>query len=332
MKGLIGKTVKIRKAGLSVFFFCSLLFLNNNVCSADLKDISYQYTLSNFTGAEAYTWANLSIDEFRDEIYVVYQNEIKIYNSKGMLVYTFGDDERLNGRVEDVAIDKDGTIYLLLHTGLGSVVMRCNYRGEPVSRIEFKNFPQEFEGISPSSIIYREGRLYLAELLNSKKVFITDTNGFFQEGYDLGSLLKLDDYEGRPGQEKEIVGYNIDHKGNILLTVPTLFRAFVVSPDRKVQTFGEPGNTPGKFSVVTGIASDEAGNYYVSDTLKSVVMVFDKDSKFVTEFGYRGDQPDNLFAPKYILVHDDYLYISQARKRGISVFKLNSLNSEIGME
>jgi len=289
---------------------------------ADIGGAYYLYNLSDFSGSVPYNWAGLAVDKEQNEIYVVYKNDIEVFNAKGMKIYSFGDDENIRGVIYDVAVAADGNIFLLLHEEDSYSVMRCNYRGESVSEIKFSNFPPAYSRVNPSRIIYRSGNLYLADLMASKKVVITDTNGNFLDGYDINALFGLDEYDKKPGQEKEIAGFSVDREGNMLFTVPTIFRAFVLTPDGRVRSFGESGNIPGKFSVVAGIAADDSGNIYIADTLKSVVMIFDKDFKFIMELGYRGEKPGNLIAPRNMIVNNGNIYVSQSRKRGVSVYRI----------
>jgi hypothetical protein len=75
--------------------------------------------------------------------------------------------------------------------------------------------------------------------------------------------------------------------------------------------------------VVAGIVKDSRGDYLVVDKLKCAVMVFDKDFNFLTQFGYRGSRPGNLIAPDDIAIdNNDRIYVTQAARRGVSVFKL----------
>ena len=61
----------------------------------------------------------------------------------------------------------------------------------------------------------------------------------------------------------------------------------------------------------------------VVDKLRCVVMVFDADFNFLTEFGYRGTRPENLIVPDDVVVdRKGRLYVTQGRMRGISVFAL----------
>ena len=80
----------------------------------------------------------------------------------------------------------------------------------------------------------------------------------------------------------------------------------------------------GKFGVISGIEADAAGRIYVTDRLRCVVLVFDKDFQFVTEFGYRGAAPQNLIVPDDVAINDqnDTVYVSQAANLGVSVYKL----------
>lgn len=299
-----------------------IVIVNAPYVKADIGGAYYLYNLSDFSGSVPYNWAGLSVDREQNEVYVVYKNDVEVFNDKGMKIYSFGDDEKIRGVIYDVAVAGDGTIFLLLHEDDNYSVMRCNYRGESVSEIKFSNFPPLYSKMVPARIIYRAGNLYLADLMASKKVVITDTNGNFKDGYDINSLFGLDEFENKPGQEKEIAGFSVDREGNMLFTVPTIFRAFVLTPDGKVRSFGESGNIPGKFSVVAGIAADDSGNIYIADSLKSAVMIFDKDFKFIMEFGYRGNKPENLIIPRNMVVSNGNLYVSQARKRGVSVYKI----------
>jgi DNA-binding beta-propeller fold protein YncE len=280
---------------------------------------SYLYTLSNFTGAVPYSWTRISIDREKGEIYVISKGSVSIFNERGMEIYNFGSDTDI-GAVADVAVDKDGNIFVLSYHGYSTVLTLCNFRGEPVSRIEMKNLPQELSGFSPDRMIYREGLLYLVSL-NSMRMIMASTDGDFKEAYDLASLAGIEEEERA---DTGIAGFNIDKEGNMLFTVPVIAKAYVISPDRKVRSFGKRGSAPGKFGVPAGIAADASGNYYVSDTLRCVVMAFDKDFKFLTEFGFRGIGPGNLIGPgELALDNSSRLYVSQLRRRGVSVFKIS---------
>jgi len=119
-------------------------------------------------------------------------------------------------------------------------------------------------------------------------------------------------------------GFDVDPEENLLFTVPLLFSAFRMSSNGKLEQVGNSGSSPGGFGIVAGIASDEHGFYYVTDRLRCVVMIFDQDFNFITEFGHRGYRPANLIVPDDVAVdRRGNIYVSQAGNRGVSVFKIH---------
>jgi hypothetical protein len=75
--------------------------------------------------------------------------------------------------------------------------------------------------------------------------------------------------------------------------------------------------------VVSGIATDDRGNIFLTDRRRSVVMVFSPDLKFLNEFGYRGFGPGNLIVPDDIVLDgNNKVYVAQMRKRGIQVYRV----------
>jgi hypothetical protein len=258
----------------------------------------------------------VTVDQATDEAYVIYQNIVHIFNASGMEVFSFGDDLDL-GQVIDAAVDTNGDILLLSYKDLHSIVTRCNYRGIPKAQIEFTKFP-EGQGLDANRMVLRNGLLYFANLA-ALRVTITNISGEFQSQVDFMSLLQPEDR--RDGVEA--IGFTVDQSGSIFLTMPTLFRVFKRTADGTLTSFGKPGSGPGQFGVLSGIATDTHGNVLVADKLKCVVMLFDKAFNFITEFGYRGPNADNLIVPDDLAVdRRDRVYVAQYRQRGVSVFSL----------
>lgn len=300
------------------------------LCTATAKaqpvKATYLYNLSGFTGTISFSWPRIFIDQERNEVYVVYQNFIRIFNETGMEVYRFGDDLDL-GSILDVTVDREGNILLLSQKWLESGdtirydITLCNYRGEPVSRIELKNLPAEYSKFLPNRMIYRERNLYLVSL-HTMIAVVTDENGVFKEAYDILPMLELEEKEK---QDAMMESFSIDHQGNFLFTIPPLFRAYKITPDRNVSYFGKPGSTPGRFNIVAGIGSDNKGNIYVVDKLKCSVMVYDKNFNFLNQFSSRGWKPGFLIAPEDVAIDNHgKVYVTQAGNKGISVFKVTS--------
>lgn len=306
-----------RKFLLIILFSGSLVLgaINNDVAAA--IDTSFLYTLSNFSGTVPYNWGRVFADKERDEIYVLYKNIISVFNSSGMEIYRFGEDFDL-GLIYDAVLDRKGDILMLTYRGSEYDIIRCNFRGDPLGKIEIKNLPSEFSDLSPDRMDYRDGKLYLVSRRQMKIIVTSD--GQFETGYDFPSLLNLSEKER---QSTEINGFSVDSNGNILFTIAVLFKAFKLSPDGEIESFGTPGGTPGKFGVVSGIVSDSHGNYLVADQLKSAVMVFNSNYELLTQFGFRGVGPGSLIRPRALTIDSrDRVYVTNGARRGISVFKI----------
>jgi hypothetical protein len=285
--------------------------------------ISFLYSLSGFTGTIPYDRGRVSIDRERNETYALYQNTIRVFNENGMEIFVFGEELDI-GHILDVAIDRHGDILLLSYTSLDGVskrsIVKCNYRGEPIAEVQLKGLPADLADFVPNRMIYKNGDLYFMSWMGMA-VVVTDSDGNVKKSYDLISLLDLEEKERG---NIEVTGFSVDDRGNILFTVAVLFKAYILSPDGRVTSFGRPGGAPGRFNVVAGIVADSRGNYLVADKLKSAVMVFDSRFNFLTQFGYRGFKPGNLIVPEDIIIDKhDRIYVTQAQKRGVSVFKIN---------
>jgi DNA-binding beta-propeller fold protein YncE len=254
----------------------------------------FLYTLSNFSGTVPLDLARIHFDEDRQEMYVTDSSNggVRIFNAQGMEIYRFGDDWN-RGSINAAAVKKDGNILVLNQTISKNTIYLCNFRGEAISELALKSLPTDFEGFSPSGMVYRHEKLYLLDN-NAMRLLVTDSNGV-----------------------------SVDRECNILFTIPVLFSAFRLTPQGKLSGFGRPGSAPGRFNNAAGIVADDRGYYYVSDRLKSAILIFDKNFKFVKEFGYRGRKPHNLISPRDLsLDAKGRLYVSQLSSRGVSVFKI----------
>jgi DNA-binding beta-propeller fold protein YncE len=299
--------------------------------SAEMK-ATYLYNLSNFTGTVPTSSARVSLDPVTKEVYVITGDLVRIFNTTGMEIYSFGEDLNV-GVLADAALDGNGNIYVLSYSyqKKGTSITLCNYRGDPIREIKLTNVPPQLEGFRPNHLIYRNGSLYLASDSDMMAI-VTDADGAFKTSIDFYELMGVKEFIAKTGEKKAasrsdlgIAGFFVDHEGNMLFTSPITAVAYVVTPDLKVKSFGRRGSAPGRFAVPRGMARDRFGNYLVSDILRCVVMVFDKDFEFKMEFGYRGFGPSNLIGPTEMVIDDDSnLYITQLRERGISVFNLKS--------
>ena len=278
---------------------------------------NYMYNLSNFYGTVGYDWCRPYFDPKTGEIFVAEGGRVQIFNPAGMQIYTFSEGEL--GTVQDVSTDSDGNILTLSWSYPDYFIGKCDYRGELLRKVRPTGVPDDFSDFSPSRMIHRNGEIYLVDRTRLR-VAVVDRDGVFQRGYDLASPMQVKDKD-RP--DNDIFGFSLDGEGNMLFTVPAQARAYRLTTEGKIDSFGRRGSGPGKFGVPSGIAADGKGNLLVADTLRCVVLIFDKDFQFQSEFGFRGLAPGKLIGPKELESDGgNRVFVTQMRKRGISVFNI----------
>lgn len=286
--------------------------------------VAYLYSLSTLNGFVPFSGANLTYDDLSHELFVYSNGRVRIFNDSGMEIFSMGDTPEV-GALVSVAGMENGDLLALSFAEGKPALLRCNFRGELIARFEPSGVPAEHAGFAASVMRYRNGRVYLADL-GGMRIMVTGADGRFEKLFDVAAMLDLAEKRDQTGFK----GFNIDPAGAMLFTVQPLFRAYVLTLDGKLTGFGQRGSSPGKFNVVAGIAADERGNYYVTDILKSVVIVFDKGFRFVKEFGYRGGGPGNLIAPVDVAVGGGKVFVSQHARRGVSVFQVEDAPPSTG--
>jgi DNA-binding beta-propeller fold protein YncE len=312
-------------------FLLTAAFLATSVLTSQAAiKVDYIYNLSSFEGVEPFSGGRMFMDNAQNELYVCNSDGVAIFNGSGMEVYTFGG-ERQFGSLGGGAVDKDGNILLLtsrynysLATKSGRTqtdLVLCNYRGEPISKMTLKGVPPEFGNFNPAEIASRGDRLYLSDD-SSMKVIVIDWTGKYLDGYNIGSILNFSEQKVR---DTGMSGFSVDKDGNIYFTISEYFRAYKMTPNRQVSSWGTPGGAPGKFNIATAIDTDDKGNIYVVDALKASVEVFDKDFHFLMDFGGRGIGPGDLISPQGIMIDDKgTVYVSQSANRGVNVYRISN--------
>ena len=305
-------------AGLTLL--CIILSTGHTVAQSPVEVRPYfLYDLSTFTGKIPLSYARITVDESRNEVYVVdpANHAVRIFNDKGLQTYSFGDDDERFGYMEDVVVLENGDIIVL---SSGRFIL-CNYRGQIREIFGLQGLPKTLASFQPGRMILRQGKLYLAQD-KTLQVVVADLRGQFIEQIDLPALLEMSPKEVA---NSGLGGFNVAEDGTILFTIPVKAHAYRLPPgSTEVHVFGEGGSAPGRFGVVQGIAPGPDGLIYVADVLKSAVIVWDRNLTFVTEFGGRTGRQGGLWSP--VNLASTYkgckLYVAQRAKRGISVFRV----------
>ncbi len=300
---------------------------------------SYEYNLADFSGPIPYMHAILARDNVSNEVYVMHRakKNVRIFGETGMEIYRFGDEGEFAGAA-DLAVDDRGDIYILNRPDKPGTfrITQCNFRGEPQAEFMIQGIPEEFAGISPVFMEIVNEKIYFADpgLL---AIIVADLRGNFVRGYNVQESLKeleegdqaekkTDSETGRKLKpvDTDFTGFNVDSRGNMYFTIATIFAAFRLSPDGTLESWGKPGSTPGSFGVAAGIATDDMGYIYIADKLRCVVIAFDSNLNYTTEFGFRGYGPKNLIVPNEVEVtRDGRIFVAQAASRGVSVFTVS---------
>lgn len=312
---------KLTKYPLWLIFSFVPLFTFASQSEAQIQ-VSFQYYLANFSGPVKTYRAKLAVANQQHETFIfdTREKDIRIFNEYGMETYHVGEDKEFFD-VRDLTLDDEGFIYIL-RGKTGKRISKLNFKGYPVEHITVTGISTEFRRFYPDTIVYRNDHIYLADT-NALVVVKADLQGRYVDGYDIAPLIVPLLEKGKDPDTITMFGVDIDPEENIVFTVPVLFSAFRLSPTGKLEQFGNSGSSPGQFGVVAGIASDEHGFYYVTDRLRCVVMIFDKNFKFIKEFGHRGYRPANLIVPDDVAIDKmGNIYVSQAANRGVSVFKI----------
>lgn len=298
----------------------SLLLLGAAPSLAGDINASYLFNLSDFDGIIPYNAARTFVDEVRGEVYVYTSGGLDIYNPSGMLTFHVDYDRELGG-VYDAALDDSGNILLLTNKEGSYGIVTCNYRGEPLSSVALRHVPPEFTEARPGRMIVRHGEIYLIDQ-GGMLVVVVDAAGEFVRGYDLAALMQVsEDHRADAGVE----GFTVDHDGRMLFVASSYGKAYRGALDGAITVFGKRGSSAGKFGVPGGIASDRNGNLLITDKLRAVIMIYNKELQFVKEFGFRGTQPGNVIVPSEITVDPvrNRAYVSQMRRRGVNIYQLS---------
>ena len=285
-------------------------------------DASFLYKLSTTTGVIPSNGLYVNFDPQTKETLLFGDGRVRVFNRTGMEVFSFGDDPETGGIVAAAATE-DGDFLLLSYFEDGPALVRANFRGELKQRFGITGLPPEIpQPFRPNGMGYARERIYVVDL-GQMRLVVLDAEGKFVAYHDLAKLCEVQEKRADNG----VKGYRVAPNGDFLFTVQPLFKAFVLSTDGTFQSFGTKGSAPGKFNIVSGIAVDEKGYYYVTDILKSAVLVFDKSFRWLKEFGYRGMKPGSLFAPVDVATGDGKVFVSQYARKGVSVFEVKVLEA-----
>jgi YVTN family beta-propeller protein len=151
-------------------------------------------------------------------------------------------------------------------------------------------------GWKPVDAVAFEGRLYVADMQNSRVVVLDLATGAVVS--TIGESGEPTDRLGRPSN------LAFDQDGNLYVTDVARFQVVRFGRDGRLQkTYGSVGDGPGRFARPKGIAVDRNGLLYAVDAAFSNVQIFTPEGRVATFFGGPGTGPGNLVLPAKVAIH-----------------------------
>lgn len=302
----------------------ALLALSVVPAFSEPADVVYRHDLADFTGTIPTSDARVVVDAPRSEVYTLYGNEVRVFNDAGMEIYRFTVDLE-TGRLLDLAIEESGDLVLLVYESGGGEgtknwsLVRADFRGRLSGTLALEQSGGT-ETLLPNRLLLRNGKVWLLSQ-GQMRAGVWGRDGSFERILDLAVLAGLPE-EDRTSAE--VSGFDVAADGTVVFAVPVQFRVHAIDPDGGVRSFGKPGSAAGNFGVLGDVALDGEGNLFVSDRLRSLVMVFRPDFRFLREFGRTANR--EWLARPGAMAFDPAgrLYVSQVRNRGVAVFAIAS--------
>jgi hypothetical protein len=118
-------------------------------------------------------------------------------------------------------------------------------------------------------------------------LYVITFKGFTLEGVK-NEILKFDkdgNFVVRFGEEFLPCEITIDKEGNLFITTDDCQVKKITKDGKFILSFGKKGKDKGEFMLPHGIAVDNDGNVYVTDTHNHRIQKFTKDGEFILAFG-----------------------------------------------
>jgi len=235
---------------------------------------------------------------------------IHVFDRLGSQYFFFPADRTMLASPVDIAIDKEGTIYV---TDSKKAVVYI-----------FKDSGKTFVSTMGSGIFKRPTGIAVNP--KTSELLVVDTLQSRVFRFDLSERLPKGSF-GTNGAAKGQFHYptniSVTSTGDIIVSDSLNFRVQVFSPEgRFLFTFGRMGDVPGTFSRPKGVASDSDGNIYVVDGLFDNVQIFDKRGRLLMAFGEHGTGYGDFWLPTGIYIdNNDLIYVSDSSNRRVQIFK-----------
>ena len=307
-----------------VSFAISFLLIATGIAFAadEENQPSYVYRLAPPVRGDEIGYAiAVTADPVTGEVFVCdsRRSRILIFDSEGLYRYQIRGGEVFSAP-RDVAVDKDGYLFVLAHHVDGRSLIQLDFDGMFMREIEFSEVPV-IEGarsnltsvaVSPSG-----DRLYLVDS-NRLEVWITDREGVIER------VIKLATAPLEEARQDMIVGRVDVYGDKMLLGMPSEARVRVYDVDGNLLTsVGQRGSAPCHLARPVAGALDVDGNVLVVDSQRMAVAGFKHEDNTCAGDHFRaGSGPGSLYYPTDIALDPmGKLYLSQGFEGRVQVYE-----------
>ena len=265
--------------------------------------IKYLFTITAVTsGTHLNGIRSLFVDNKHKELYILDNgnNRVVITDLNGIFLYQFKYTEIRSRSPIGIAVTEDGLIYIAEEKRVAIV----SYRGVYQKDLDLSTVPDKDKMVIQSFAVEGD-MIYLGDSGNGrivvmdrkKETFITE----FKEGMEKNILIGMDDT-------------------GIYVRDPAIFSVFRLDKSGKpLGRFGTVSSLPGGFSMTVDMTIDRKnGRVIVVETNRAAVIFFDREGKFIFEFG----GPEIFRWPRAVAVDDkNRVYVSDSTQT-IRVFEV----------
>lgn len=199
------------------------------------------------------------------QIYVadLYNGNVSVFDQDGKFVKYFGDKGK-SGKPAGLAIDGD-KLYLA-DAGKNQISI---YALEGKKLLSFgKPGSGQGEISSPNCLTHANGKIYVSDTGNDRVVVFDDQGKF------------LNQFDGRTAEKNYSLiinprGIGIDPKGIVYVVSNLTSKVQGFNPKGEaVVSFGGAGSEDGQFQLPNGLAVDDQGRIYITDTVNGRIAVY----------------------------------------------------------
>jgi DNA-binding beta-propeller fold protein YncE len=213
----------------------------------------------------------------------------------------------------DVAIGKDGTLYVLCRSAGGAQIARVTYEDDNLGPIGGYGTDDGKFQLPGAIILDRDENLFVSDEGLHRITVLSKTGEF---------LAKWGEHGTTEGQLNRPSGIAFDPEGNLYVADTMNHRIQKFTRDGAfLLAWGRQGSGEGELDMPWGLAVDELGAVYVADWRNDRVQKFTADGQYVTAIGRSGSADGELNRPCGVAVDaDGDVYVADTGNDRVQLF------------